>query len=157
MYQAHKARIPQVQQQQAAARRHPLASAGNNPVNHQHTPPKSLPKPPPSPPLPRQNSRTTPPSPPKIITDKTGRFHFNRVGFLGEVSLLKCDLSWLLIFVLDFQGGFARVYEVKNARGTRYACKVVTKSSLKTKKAKTKVSISVTSCTPPSPFSPLSS
>ena len=37
------------------------------------------------------------------------------------------------------QGGFARVYEVKDVRGTRHACKVVTKTSLKTKKAKTKV------------------
>lgn len=102
MYQAHKARIPQaMQQQQAAARRHPLASAGNNPVNHQHTPPKSLPKAPPSPPLPRQNSKTAPPSPPKIITDKTGRFHFNRVGFLGEVSLLNLCFILVVNFVLS--------------------------------------------------------
>ncbi|KAH9887930.1 Pkinase-domain-containing protein [Cubamyces lactineus] len=43
-----------------------------------------------------------------------------RVGMLGE-------------------GGFARVYEVQDARGRRSACKVVTKSSLKTKKAKTKL------------------
>jgi hypothetical protein len=56
------------------------------------------------------------------------------------------------------QGGFARVYEVKDHRNVRYACKVVTKSSLKTKKAKTKVWLSATvhchylfvvsSCTP---------
>lgn len=31
------------------------------------------------------------------------------------------------------------MYEVKDVRGSRLACKVVTKSSLKTKKAKTKV------------------
>ena len=57
------------------------------------------------------------------------------------------------------QGGFARVYEVKDVRGTRHACKVVTKTSLKTKKAKTKVCLSersrsscshLTSCTPKS-------
>jgi hypothetical protein len=55
------------------------------------------------------------------------------------------------------QGGFARVYEVKDVRGTRHACKVVTKTSLKTKKAKTKVCFPersrsscshLTSCTP---------
>ncbi|EJF58353.1 Pkinase-domain-containing protein [Dichomitus squalens LYAD-421 SS1] len=43
-----------------------------------------------------------------------------RVGMLGE-------------------GGFARVYEVQDARGHRSACKVVTKCSLKSKKAKTKL------------------
>lgn len=31
------------------------------------------------------------------------------------------------------------MYEVQDVRGTRLACKVVTKTSLKTKKAKTKV------------------
>ncbi|KDR70409.1 hypothetical protein GALMADRAFT_103174 [Galerina marginata CBS 339.88] len=84
------------------------------------TPPNPPPKAPASPPLPRQNSKTAPPSPPKVIMDKTGRMQFQRVGFLGE-------------------GGFARVYEVKDPRGFRLACKVVTKSSLKTKKAKTKL------------------
>ncbi|KAF8638670.1 hypothetical protein AX17_002031 [Amanita inopinata Kibby_2008] len=73
-----------------------------------------------SPPLPRQNSKTTPPSPPKVICDKAGRYQLQRVGFLGE-------------------GGFARVFEVKDHRNARLACKVVTKSSLKTKKAKTKL------------------
>ncbi|KAJ7228871.1 Pkinase-domain-containing protein [Mycena pura] len=75
---------------------------------------------PPSPPLPRQNSKTTPPSPPKIITDKLGKHKFHRVGFLGE-------------------GGFARVYEIMDSKHKRLACKVVTLSSLKTKKAKTKL------------------
>ncbi|KAJ7368081.1 kinase-like domain-containing protein [Mycena albidolilacea] len=73
-----------------------------------------------SPPLPRQNSKTTPPSPPKFISDKLGKHQFHRVGFLGE-------------------GGFARVYEVKDTANKRFACKVVTMSSLKTKKAKTKL------------------
>lgn len=40
---------------------------------------------------------------------------------------------------MHVQGGFARVYEVCDSRDNRLACKVVTKSSLKTKKAKTKV------------------
>ncbi|KAF8957807.1 kinase-like domain-containing protein [Flammula alnicola] len=112
--------MPSAPQPAPMQRRHPLTNAVNHQVNHQETPPKPPPKAPASPPLPRQNSKTTPPSPPKIITDKTGRLQFNRVGFLGE-------------------GGFARVYEVKDARGSRLACKVVTKSSLKTKKAKTKL------------------
>ncbi|KAF8720798.1 hypothetical protein AX14_010720 [Amanita brunnescens Koide BX004] len=119
-------------------RRYPFSDA----VNHPGHPPPTPPKPsiyqkqhqavtaptevrnaqnaPGSPPLPRQNSKTTPPSPPKVICDKGGRYQLQRVGFLGE-------------------GGFARVYEVKDHRNVRYACKVVTKSSLKTKKAKTKL------------------
>ncbi|KAL6299201.1 kinase-like domain-containing protein [Sparassis latifolia] len=107
-------------------RRHPLSNhqAVNHAVNRRQTPPGSPPKPqpkqPPSPPLPRQNAKVTPPSPPKIIADKTGTLQFLRVGMLGE-------------------GGFARVYEVQDSRGSRVACKVVTKSSLKTKKAKTKL------------------
>ena len=40
-----------------------------------------------SPPLPRQNAKIQPPSPPSVITDKTRALHFQRVGFLGEV----CD------------------------------------------------------------------
>ena len=38
------------------------------------------------PPLPRQNVKVRPPTPPKVISDKSGRMNFNRVGFLGEVS-----------------------------------------------------------------------
>ncbi|KAI0641308.1 Pkinase-domain-containing protein [Trametes meyenii] len=115
-------------------RRHPLASAANhyavNQIPRQHpppppgTPPKQQEhhaKQPSSPPLPRQNAKVTPPSPPKVITDKTGTLELIRVGMLGE-------------------GGFARVYEVQDHRTrNRSACKVVTKSSLKTKKAKTKL------------------
>ncbi|KAK2462634.1 hypothetical protein APHAL10511_005367 [Amanita phalloides] len=119
-------------------RRYPFSDA----VNHPGHPPPPPPKPsiyqkqhqaapaqkdvqnahnvPSSSPLPRQNSKTTPPSPPKVICDKGGRYHLQRVGFLGE-------------------GGFARVYEVKDHRNVRFACKVVTKTSLKTKKAKTKL------------------
>ena len=70
--------------------------------------------------MPRQNAKVTPPSPPKIIIDQQRNSQYVRIGLLGE-------------------GGFARVYEVKDLRGARQACKVVTKSSLKTKKAKTKV------------------
>ncbi|KIJ90202.1 hypothetical protein K443DRAFT_38368, partial [Laccaria amethystina LaAM-08-1] len=120
MYPVQYNRMPAAPPQ-GPSRRHPLTNAPvNHHVNHHQDPPKPPPKAPSSPPLPRQNSKTTPPSPPKIITDKSGRLQFSRVGFLGE-------------------GGFARVYEVKDVRGHRLACKVVTKSSLKTKKAKTKL------------------
>ena len=83
-----------------------------------------------SPPLPRQNAKVTPPSPPKIIIDQQRNSQYVRIGLLGE-------------------GGFARVYEVKDLRGTRQACKVVTKSSLKTKKAKTKVTAHMSPSPPP--------
>ncbi|KAK7047342.1 Cell cycle serine/threonine-protein kinase cdc5/MSD2 [Paramarasmius palmivorus] len=107
-------------------RRFPLTNAVSQNQNQQ-PPPATTPKKqqdkqkqPSSPPLPRQNTKTTPPSPPQVIRDKSGHLSFQRVGFLGE-------------------GGFARVYEVKDARNHRVACKVVTKTSLKTKKAKTKL------------------
>ncbi|KDQ54388.1 hypothetical protein JAAARDRAFT_135759 [Jaapia argillacea MUCL 33604] len=73
-----------------------------------------------SPPLPRQNSKAVPPSPPKVITDKTRQQDFFRLHLLGE-------------------GGFARVYQVHDSQKRHWACKVVTKDSLKTKKAKTKL------------------
>lgn len=114
----------QVQPQLQPQRRAPLSTTNNvqqPPQPQQQTPPKPPPKGA-SPPLPRQNSKTTPPTPPKVIVDRHNRFQFTRVGFLGE-------------------GGFARVFEVQDPRETRLACKVITKTSLKTKKAKTKVSI----------------
>ncbi|TFK48906.1 Pkinase-domain-containing protein [Heliocybe sulcata] len=111
-------------------RRHPFSNA----VNH------ALPRPPPQtkaqlpeqgddkgkakasePPLPRQNTKAVPPSPPQVIVDKSRSTKYQRIGLLGE-------------------GGFARVYEVvDNKHQSRLACKVVTKASLKTKKAKTKL------------------
>ncbi|KAH9061716.1 kinase-like domain-containing protein [Lactarius deliciosus] len=101
-------------------RRNPLSNAINN-----HVPPEIPPKPAsyekkPSPPLPRQNAKVQPPSPPQVIQDKTGSLRYQRMSFLGE-------------------GGFARVYQVRDSRNNHLACKVVTKSSLKTKKAKTKL------------------
>ncbi|KIM91385.1 hypothetical protein PILCRDRAFT_810665 [Piloderma croceum F 1598] len=115
-------RFPPAQAQAPSSRRHPLANAQVNQATGQPAPskPQEAVKAPPSPPLPRQNTKTAPPSPPKVITDKSRSLNYHRVGFLGE-------------------GGFARVYEVKDVRGTRLACKVVTKNSLKTKKAKTKL------------------
>ncbi|KAH9848815.1 Pkinase-domain-containing protein [Lenzites betulinus] len=96
-------------------RRHPLATAAN------HYAPQAPPtKQGQELPLPRQNAKVTPPSPPKIIFDDVRSIEFMRVGMLGE-------------------GGFARVYEIQDARRQRSACKVVTKSSVKTKKAKTKL------------------
>lgn len=58
---------------------------------------------------------------------------------LPRCSLPSCFVCSLWCLPRFVQGGFARVYEVKDVRGSRAACKVVTKSSLKTKKAKTKV------------------
>ncbi|KIJ59921.1 hypothetical protein HYDPIDRAFT_177620 [Hydnomerulius pinastri MD-312] len=115
--------MPPAPAQGPALRRHPFSNAINQQQVQQAPSPKQQERVkanPPDPPLPRQNSKTTPPSPPKVITDKHRGLDFHRVGFLGE-------------------GGFARVYEVKDVRGTRLACKVVTKTSLKTKKAKTKL------------------
>ncbi|OCH85271.1 Pkinase-domain-containing protein [Obba rivulosa] len=109
-------------------RRHPLTVPHNHHAVNKRAPapPGTPPKPhekakhPSSPPLPRQNAKVTPPSPPKVIADAGGNFEFTRGVKLGE-------------------GGFARVYEIRDAYGARLACKVVTKSSLKTKKAKTKL------------------
>ncbi|KAH7878481.1 kinase-like domain-containing protein [Lentinula edodes] len=105
------------------AKRFPLANAANQQLPPTATTPQKVhakPKQPTSPPLQRQNTKATPPSPPSIIRDNHGYFQFHRVGFLGE-------------------GGFARVYEAEDFRGTRVACKVVTRSSLTTKKTKTKL------------------
>ncbi|KAI0703486.1 Pkinase-domain-containing protein [Cytidiella melzeri] len=115
-----------------ASRRYPLASTASHqalnvkPFPRQPspgTPPKLQQQPAENPaeaPLPRQNAKVSPPSPPKVITDKSRSVELQRVGLLGE-------------------GGFARVYEVRDRHGFRSACKVVTKQSLKTKKAKTKL------------------
>ncbi|KAF7968335.1 hypothetical protein HWV62_30957 [Athelia sp. TMB] len=104
------------------SRRNPLANAQVNQATTDNIPAKPVEtvKPPASPPLPRQNTKTAPPSPPKIIEDRSRGFSYKRVGFLGE-------------------GGFARVYEIETVHHERLACKVVTKNSLKTKKAKTKL------------------
>ncbi|KAG2008894.1 AGC/Akt protein kinase [Coprinopsis cinerea AmutBmut pab1-1] len=125
MYQMNGYRMPPAAPG-PSSKRNPLVNAVNHHPNVMQmnavppVPAKAPAKGPSSPPLPRQNSKTRPPSPPKVISDKAGRLQFNRVGFLGE-------------------GGFARVYEVQDPRGSRLACKVVTKSALKTKKAKTKL------------------
>ena len=112
------------------ARRQPLANAVNQPLPLANRSPVKMEqapvKPPSSPPLPRQNTKTTPPSPPRVIQDNSHAATYTRVGFLGE-------------------GGFARVFEVEDKAGSRLAIKVVTKTSLKTKKAKTKVSSYVNS------------
>jgi len=69
-------------------RRPPFSNAINQVPPHPPSPTKhEKPKAPPlDPPLPRQNSKTTPPSPPKVITDKNRLLEFHRVGFLGEVG-----------------------------------------------------------------------
>ncbi|OJA20238.1 hypothetical protein AZE42_02693 [Rhizopogon vesiculosus] len=120
-------RMPALSAQQPLHRRQPFSNVNApnqpplapSPVKPQENPKAT----PPDPPLPRQNSKTAPPSPPRVIVDKHRQAQYYRVGFLGE-------------------GGFARVYEVTDGRHStaqHLACKVVTKSSLKTKKAKTKL------------------
>ena len=81
----------------ASQRRHPLSDNLNYyrhqahvapPLKAQMDPIKPLvnaPKPPSSPPLPRQNAKVTPPSPPKVITDMYNQVELTRVGMLGEV------------------------------------------------------------------------
>ncbi|KAG9024096.1 Cell cycle serine/threonine-protein kinase cdc5/MSD2 [Tulasnella sp. JGI-2019a] len=92
----------------------------------QQKPVQSAPPPPPAKdgdeigPLNRQNSKAVPPSPPRVIRDLHKTVAFTKIGFLGE-------------------GGFARVYEVADLKGTRHAIKVVTKSSLNSRKSKTKL------------------
>ncbi|KAH9970178.1 kinase-like domain-containing protein [Lactifluus volemus] len=120
LHQPRIASIPPPASSTTNTRRNPLSSAINNQI-----PPQVPPKPAhsekrASPPLPRQNAKIQPPSPPPVIKDKTGSLQYQRMSFLGE-------------------GGFARVYQVRDARNNHLACKVVTKSSLKTKKAKTKL------------------
>ena len=65
------------------------------------------------------------------------------LGFLKSVAVAPAELEGAFAEGIGFDGsaieGFARVYEVKDHRGVLSACKVVTKTSLKTKKAKTKV------------------
>ena len=95
-------------------RRHPLAAAPNHyAVNQQprHAPPpapgtpppkqQEQPKQPASPPLPRQNAKVTPPSPPKIITDKSRSLEFMRVGMLGEVCTHSSPFHPLLFSLLS--------------------------------------------------------
>lgn len=86
-------------------RRHPLATAANHyAVNAPRIPPQPAPRPPPkqqvqppkepsSPPLPRQNAKVTPPSPPQVITDSSGSLAFKREGLLGEVSTHSSSLA----------------------------------------------------------------
>ena len=77
----------------AGGRRIPFANTGNQlPVAHAagaHTPVKPVQaqkKATGSPPLPRQNTKTAPPSPPQVIRDTNHAASYTRVGFLGEVS-----------------------------------------------------------------------
>ncbi|KAI0247980.1 kinase-like domain-containing protein [Lactifluus subvellereus] len=118
----HQPRLPSIPPPATSTtnnRRNPLSNAINNQIPPP-VPPKPAHEKKASPPLPRQNAKIQPPSPPPVIQDKTGSLRYQRMSFLGE-------------------GGFARVYQVRDSRNNYLACKVVTKSSLKTKKAKTKL------------------
>ncbi|KAG8835886.1 Cell cycle serine/threonine-protein kinase cdc5/MSD2 [Serendipita sp. 399] len=67
-----------------------------------------------------KKEKVRPPSPPAIIRDHKETLVFHKVGFLGE-------------------GGFARVYEAKDAQGVPHAIKVISKADLKTTKNRTKL------------------
>ncbi|KAI0090477.1 kinase-like domain-containing protein [Irpex rosettiformis] len=115
-----------------APRRHPLASTINNQaINTKPFPQTAIPGTPPKPqqqpavnpaepPLRRQNAKVAAPSPPRVIVDKSRSLQLTRLKLLGE-------------------GGFARVYEVRDRHGVHCAVKVVTNPSLQTVKAKTKL------------------
>ncbi|KAI0628079.1 hypothetical protein C8Q77DRAFT_486696 [Trametes polyzona] len=104
-------------------RRHPLATTANHYAVNQHpriqkptpgTPPKQQEqpaKPPSEPPLPRQNAKVTPPSPPKVITDKTRTLEFMRVGMLGEVCTSHyMSSSFLSLSSITAQEGLAHLW-----------------------------------------------
>lgn len=152
--QYQQIQLPQVSAPAQAHYRDGHRAPFANAANHQYvkpTTPKKSPaktdaaqkKPPTSPPLPRQNTKTQPPSPPQIIIDNSHSVKYRRIGFLGEVNILALQCQYIAHFCIS-KGGFARVYEVQDHRGQTSAIKVVTKDSLKTKKAKTKVSHSFT-------------
>lgn len=67
-----------------------------------------------------KKDKARPPSPPAIIRNEKETLVFSKIGFLGE-------------------GGFARVYEAKDARNVRHAIKVINKNALKTTKNRTKL------------------
>lgn len=88
-------RMPTIPGQGPTSRRHPLSNAAVNQLPSQASPAKLQEKikVPSSPPLPRQNTKTTPPSPPRIITDKIRALDYHRVGFLGEVRCILVVVS----------------------------------------------------------------
>jgi hypothetical protein len=91
--------------------------------------------------LTRRNAKVQPTSPPEVIQDMAGcqvPCDIKECFSLERSASTYLDLIWSLP-TLTSKGGFARVYQVWASRNTYLACKVVTKSSLKPKKAKTKV------------------
>src|SRR6266404_2663731 len=91
--------IPPPATSTTTVRRNPLSNAINN-----HLPPEAPPKPAPSekrpsPPLPRQNAKIQPPSPPQVIQDKTGTLRYQRISFLGEVRFYLSSRCLVLIYL----------------------------------------------------------
>ena len=76
-------------------RRQPFSNAANHqmpiPISKPASPSKpalaSVQQKAPSPPLPKQNTKVPPPSPPQVIRDAERAISYKRVGFLGEVCL----------------------------------------------------------------------
>ena len=92
-YQQMRDALPQV------ASRRPFSNTGNQMPASQSAP-SEPPKPGKQgtePPLPRQNTKTAPPSPPQIIRDNLHSVSYQRVGFLGEVCVLLCLLIELSV------------------------------------------------------------
>jgi hypothetical protein len=73
-----------------ALRDHPATLRGHAAERPLPVPEKFVPV---SPPLPKQNNKTIPPSPPKIICDKMNSVNYHRIGFLGEVNALSGALN----------------------------------------------------------------
>ena len=76
-----------------ATSRHPPPARPTTPPKPQR---QEQPKPQKSPPLPRQNAKVPPPSPPRVIVDRSRNIELMRVGMLGEVrppSLPRCIFS----------------------------------------------------------------
>ena len=65
-----------------ATSRHPPPARPTTPPKPQR---QEQPKPQKSPPLPRQNAKVPPPSPPRVIVDRSRNIELMRVGMLGEV------------------------------------------------------------------------
>ncbi|KAJ3290604.1 Cell cycle serine/threonine-protein kinase cdc5/MSD2 [Borealophlyctis nickersoniae] len=87
------------------------------------------------------------PSPPSLLYDRRADTHYSRGRLLGEpeygTETEGCQVPNLVPVAFHLKvlcpGGFAKCYEVTNAKGNRLAAKVVPKASLKSTKQKNKL------------------
>lgn len=89
--QHHLPPIPPPATSASNNRRNPLSNAINKQIAPEVPPKPAHYEKKVSPPLPRQNAKVQPPSPPSVIQDKTGSLRYQRMSFLGEV----CHLFYL--------------------------------------------------------------